>query len=414
MKHETIEKGPDEAATPAAPKPVRVGKFLFLLLVFAVAAGFSGVNSRRESDERLSKWTREQAIPTVALTSLKPDTALKTVILPGDVEANFSAAIHGQVSGYVRSWSKDIGAHVRRGDVLAVIDTPELDDRVTQAEGELAKANANLALAKVTADRWQTLRASSAVSQQAIDEKVGDERAKEAEVDAAKANLARLRSQKAFANIVAPFDGVVTARNVDIGSLVNSSSSSNPPLFVVSDISRMRIYVRAPEAYANSMKDGITAKLRLAEYPDRDFQAKIDTTSHAIDVKSRSLLVELMADNKDGLLQPGAFAQVAFELPPDDNAKQIAASALLFRDQATLLAIVGADDRVTLARVRIARDYGSKVDIQGKLPPGARIVLNPPESLDEGDRVRVAGGDGNSAEPNRERKIAQSDPEQDK
>jgi RND family efflux transporter MFP subunit len=293
----------------------------------------------------------------------------------------------------VQTWRKDIGAQVRRGDVLAVIDTPELDDRVAQAEGELAKANANLSLAKVTASRWETLRASSAVSQQAIDEKVGDQRAKEADVAEAEANLNRLRSQKAFANIVAPFDGVVTARNVDIGSLVNASASNNEPLFVVADISRMRIYVKAPEVYASSLKDGMTAKLRLAEYPGQEFTARIDTTAHAIDAKSRSLLVELIADNKDGLLQPGSFAQVNFELPPKPSAQQLPGSALLFRDQATMVAVVGKDDRVKLEHVRIVRDYGSSVEIDGNLSADARIVLNPPESMADGDQVHIAGAE---------------------
>jgi RND family efflux transporter MFP subunit len=393
MKHEPVERGFEEPPAPAPPKPVRAGKFLLLLVVVAVGVGVSGVLSRRQDDEKLTKWTREQAIRTVAVTSLKRDTTIKHVLLPGDVEAFYSASIHGQVSGYVREWRKDIGAKVKRGDILAIVDTPELDDRVTQAEGELAKANANLSLAKVTAERWQTLRASAAVSQQAIDEKVGDQRAKEADVDAAKANLDRLRSQKGFANIVAPFDGVVTARNIDIGSLVKSDSGDSAPLFVVADISRMRIYVRAPEVYAAALKDGMDAKLRLPEYPGQDFDAKIDTTSHAIDAKSRSLLVELMAENKDGVLRPGSFAQVAFDLPPDPNAERLSASALLFRDQETVVAILDSDDRVKLRRIHITRDYGSDVDIEGGIPTDARIVLSPPESIADGDQVRVTGAD---------------------
>jgi RND family efflux transporter MFP subunit len=393
MRHEPIERGFEEPPAPAPPKPVRAGKFLLLLVVVAIGVGVSGVLSRRQDDEKLTKWTRDQAIRTVAVTSLKRDTTIKHVLLPGNVEALYSASIHGQVSGYVREWRKDIGAKVKRGDILAIVDTPELDDRVTQAEGELAKANANLSLAKVTADRWETLRASSAVSQQAIDEKVGDQRAKEAEVDAAKANLNRLRSQKAFANIVAPFDGVVTARNIDIGSLVKSDSGDSQPLFVVADISRMRIYVRAPEVYAAALKDGMDAKLRLPEYPGQAFDAKIDTTSHAIDAKSRSLLVELMADNKDGVLRPGSFAQVAFDLPPDPNAERLSASALLFRDQETVVAILDNDDRVKLQRIHITRDYGSDVDIEGGIPADARIVMSPPESIADGDKVRVTGAD---------------------
>ena len=392
MKHEPV--GAEEHPTPAPPKPVRVGKFLLFLVVVAVAVGVSGVFKRRQDDEKLGKWTREQAMPTVAVTTAKPDMTIKHVVLPGDVQAFYSAAIHAQVTGYVHEWRKDIGSRVKQGEVLATIDTPALDDQVNQAEGEVEKANANLALAKTTADRWKTLGNSAAVSQQAIDEKVGDQRAKEAELSAAKANLARLRSQKAFATIVAPFDGVVTARNVDIGSYVNSSVNGGPPMFVVADVTRMRIYVKAPQVYAAALKNGMTAKLRLPEYPGREFDAKIDTTASAIDDKSRSLLVELMAENKDRLLRPGSFAQIAFDLPPDAQALEISASALLFRDQETVVVVVGDDDRVKLQRVRIARDYGSDVEIEGGLPPGARIALSPPESISDGDKVRVAGADG--------------------
>jgi RND family efflux transporter MFP subunit len=407
MKHQPVERD-QRAPKPSATKPARVGKFLLILVVVAVAVGVSGVMSRRQDDEKLAKWTHEQAIPTVAVTSLKPDTTVKHVVLPGQVEALYSASLHGQVSGYVQSWGRDIGAQVKRGDVLAVIETPELDDRVTQAEGELEKANANFALAKVTAGRWQALRASSAVSQQAIDEKVGDEKAKEAEVSAAKANLSRLRSQKGFAQIVAPFDGVVTARNVDIGSLVKSDSSGGAPLFVVSDISRMRIYVKAPEVYAAALTNGMTAKLRLPEYPARTFAAKIETTSHAIDAKSRSLLVELMADNEEGLLRPGSFTQVSFDLPPDPDAQKLSASALLFRDEATLAATVDKDDRIKLTPIRIARDYGSTVEIEGGLPADARIVLSPPESIQDGDKVRIAAADDRETTTPAKQNIAQT------
>lgn len=415
MKHEPVERGFEQSpGQPPRPKPARVGKFLILLVLVAAAVGVSGVKSRREDDEKLARWTRAQAIPTVAVTTLKPDTTVKQVVLPGDVEAFYSAALHGQVSGYVESWNKDIGAEVKRGDVLAVIETPELDDRVTQAQGELEKANANLALAKVTANRWETLRASSAVSQQSIDEKEGDEKAKEADVAAAKASLSRLKSQKAFAQIVAPFDGVVTARNVDIGSLVKDDSSTSLPLFTVSDISKVRIYVRAPEVYAAALKDGLTAKLRLPEYPDRDFVAKIATTSHAIDPKSRTLLVELIADNAGGLLRPGSFAQVAFELPPDPHAERLSSSALLFRDQETEVATVEKDDRIKLMRIRIARDYGSSVEIEGGLPADARIVLSPPESIANGDKVRVAAAEGDDHGEATKQNVAQTGAEKAK
>jgi RND family efflux transporter MFP subunit len=396
MKHEPIDCEVAKPVAPPAAKGVRVGKFLVVLVIVGIAVAGSGIASRRQDDETLTKWAREQATPTVAVTTVRPDTTIKQVALPGDVEAFYSASIHAQVSGYVKEWRTDIGAKVRKGDVLAVIDTPEIDDRISQAQGELEKANANLALAKVTADRWRALRSSSAVSQQAIDEKVGDERAKQADVSAAEAALDRLRALKNFAQIVAPFDGVVTARNIDIGSLVSSNPApGSTPLFVVADIRQMRIYVRAPEVYAAALKNGMTAKLHLPEYPGRPFTARIETTSHAIDVKSRALLVELIADNNDEGLRPGSFAQVDFEIPPAPNATRLSASALLFRDQATMVAAVDAADRIKLYRVRIVRDYGSEVEIEGELPAGAKIVVSPPESIADGDDVRLAAVDAN-------------------
>jgi RND family efflux transporter MFP subunit len=380
-----------EAAAPSEPpKPVKVGRFLLLGLVVAGVIAVSGVLARHGSEAKLTQWTDEQAIPTVAIVELKHDDQVKEIVLPGDLEAYYTALIHGQASGYVREWRTDIGAKVHKGDLLAVLDTPELDQRVTEAEGELAKAKANEALAQITADRWRTLRATAAVSEQAIDEKEGDAVAKQADVSAAQANLDRLHALKAFANIVSPFDGVVTARNVDVGSLVSATASGSQPLFTVSDVTQVRIYVRAPESYAATLKDGMKAKIFVPEYPGRAFDAVIATSSHAIDANSRSLLIELIADNSQGLLTPGSFAQVHFQSPPDLNAVQLPANALLFRDGAVLVALLGDNDRVHLTKVEIARDYGSEVEISNALPPNARVIASPPESIAEGDEVRLA------------------------
>ena len=327
----------------------------------------------------------------------------REVVLPGNVEAFVSASIHGQTSGYVQEWRKDIGAQVHQGEVLAVVDTPELDQSIAVAQSELARSKANLALAKVTAVRWNSLRATGGVSQQAVDEKDADSSAREAEVEAAQSNVDRLKAQKGFANIVAPFDGVVTARNVDIGSLVKADSNDTAALFTVADIHKMRIYVPVPESYAASLKDGMKATLSLPEYPDRKFEATISTTSHAIDQKSRTLLVELIADNKDGALSPGAFARVHFDIPPDPNAMRLPASALLFRDNTLEVATVGLDNRIALKKVRIARDLGTEIEITGGLSVDERIVANPPDSIGDGEEVRVmeAGGEktpGSSAQ----------------
>ncbi len=392
MKH---EQPPDSvgvdgsAASPKSHAPVRAGRVVILLIVVALGVAATGIFDRRHAEERLARWTNEQAVPTVALVSVRRGGDAREVVLPGDVEAFYDASIHGQTSGYVREWRKDIGANVRKGDILAVVETPELDERISVAESELLKAKANQALAHVTAQRWISLRNSAAVSQQAADEKDSDANAKNAEVEAAQANVDRLKALKAFANIVAPFDGVVTARNVDVGSLVKADSNDGAALFTVADIHQMRVYVRAPQSYAAALKAGMKATLALPEYPNRTFDATIATTSHAIDNKSRALLVELLADNKDGRLSPGAFARVHFQIPPDPDAITLPADALLFRGDAVEVATLGLDNRIALKKVKIARDLGSEVEITGDLGLEERIVTNPPDSIGDGEEVRV-------------------------
>jgi RND family efflux transporter MFP subunit len=382
-------------------RPVKVGRAILVLAVAAIAVAYTGISARRHDDEKLKQWTEEQAIPPVAVVTPQRGGETRELVLPGNVDAFYSAAIHSQVMGYVQEWRKDIGAKVHQGDVLAVVDTPELDDRIAVAQSELAKAKANLALAKVTAARWDSLRHTAAVSQQEADEKDSDARAQAAQVDAAQSNVDRLKAQKAFSNIVAPFDGVVTARNVDVGSLVRADGVDTPPLFTVADIHQMRVYVPVPETYAASLKDGMKATLELPEYPDRKFDATIETTSHAIDRKSRSLLVELTADNKDGALSPGAFARIRFELPPDPNTLTIPASAIVFRGDAPQVAAIGRDNRVSLKKVQIMRDLGTEVEITGGLNQDERIVANPPDSIGNGEEVRVmeAAGDKTPGSP---------------
>jgi RND family efflux transporter MFP subunit len=381
--------------------PVKAGRAIVLFSVAAVAIAATGIVGRRHDEERLARWTDEQAIPPVAVVTPQRGGQTRELVLPGNVAAFYSASIHGQVRGYVSEWRKDIGAKVKQGDVLAVVDTPELDQSIAVAQSEVAKAKANFALAKVTAARWDSLRASAAVSQQAADEKDSDEHAQAAQVDAAQSNVDRLKAQKSFADIVAPFDGVVTARNVDVGSLVRADGVDTPALFTVADIHQMRVYVPVPETYAADLKDGMRATLELPEYPDRKFDATIATTSHAIDKKSRSLLVELLADNKDGALAPGAFARVHFHMPPDPNTLRIPAGAILFRGDAPQVAAIGLDNRIALKKVHIVRDLGSEVEITGGLTNDKRIVANPPDSIGDGEEVRVmqAAGEKTQASP---------------
>jgi RND family efflux transporter MFP subunit len=379
-------EGRDYVKTRAPVKPWRA---ILLLAAVAILVAYTGISDRRTDAKRLNQWTQEQAVPTVAIVTPQRGGEGRELVLPGNVDAYYSADIHGQVKGYVQEWREDIGAKVHQGEVLAVVDTPELDQSIAVAQSELVKAKANLALAKVTAGRWDSLRASAAVSQQAADEKEADAKARAAEVEAAQSNVDRLKAEKGFANIAAPFDGVVTARNVDVGSLVRADGTNSPALFTVADIHQMRIYVPVPESYAADLKDGMKATLELPEYPDRKFDATIATTAHAIDPKSRTLLVELLADNKDGLLAPGAFTRVHFEIPSDPNILTIPASALVYRDNDMQVAVVGLDNRIALKKVRIARDLGTEVEITGGLSQGERIVANPPDSIGDGEEVRV-------------------------
>lgn len=375
----------------------RAGGALLVLALVAAGAAAWGVVSRRADEEKLTQWTLERATPTVAVVSPERGAGTQELVLPGDVDAFYTAVVHAQVSGYVAKWYKDIGASVKAGDLLATIDTPELDQRLAEAREQLTRAKANQALAAVTAERWKSLRQSGAVSQQAADEKTADEQAQEAGVAAASANVDRLKALKAFSNIVAPFDGVVTQRNIDIGSLVSDSTSAGSGLFAVADTHEMRVYVKAPQSFAAELHDGMKATLSLPQYPGRTFEATIATTSRAIDQRSRTLLVELAAKNEDGALPPGAFAEVHFQLPLSADSLRLPASAMIFRDRAVEVATVDANNRVVMKKVEIARDLGSEVAIASGLEPTDRVIASPLDSLEQGDEVRILGQSGANA-----------------
>jgi len=397
MNDSEQDSSPPPAAAPARRRP-KIGRVLILLGVAAVVVASSGIWSRRTSDAKLEQWTRERAIPTVTIINPRPGGNSRELVLPGDVEAYYSAPIHAQVSGYVKTWRKDIGAQVKAGDILAEVDTPELDQQIAQAKEELAKAKSNQALAAITAKRWTALRSSNAVSQQAADEKEGDARAKDADVAAAQANVDRMKAQKDFANIVAPFDGVVTARNIDVGALVNpSTNGANSDLFSVADIHEMRVYVKVPQNYTAELHAGMTATLKLPQYPDRTLEATIATTSNSISKNSRSLLVELMAKNDDRALMPGAYAQISFNLPADTNTLRVPASALLFRDSSVEVATIGPDDKVVLKKIEIARDLGSEIEVARGVSADDRIIDGPSDSIDTGDQIKIKDAGANSA-----------------
>lgn len=364
------------------------------LVVMGIVAGivaFNGVHNRTNSETRLAKWTMAQSIQTVDVINPKLGSGPQELVLPGEIAAWYSAPIHARVNGYVKMWYKDIGAKVKAGEVLAEIDTPDLDQQVEQAEGELAKAQANASLAEVTAKRWETLRQSAAVSQQVTDEKDGDYKARLADVSSAKANVARLEAMEGFKKLTAPFDGIVTERKIDVGALVHSTESDATELFEVADVHEMRIYVDAPQSFAAQLHAGMNAKLMLSQYPGRTFNAVLTTTSDAISKKARTLLVELHRDNKDGLLQPGSFVEVHFELPPDQNVMVLPASALIFRSEKQQVAVVGMDNKVVLKTIEIGRDLGTEIEITSGLSPSDKVIRNPSDSIGNGDSVHIKG-----------------------
>jgi membrane fusion protein, multidrug efflux system len=363
--------------------------FIIAAVIFLVVL-LAGIASRVIAAHRLDGATSAAAIPTVSVISPSYSTQAPTLVLPGDVKAFYEAPIYAQVSGYLQSWSADIGTPVHKGQVLATISTPNLDQQLAQAQANLVSALANEQIAATTAQRWDKMRAGEAVSQQDADVKDADYQAAHAATEAAHAAVAGLQAQEAFKNIVAPFDGVVTARNTDIGALISTTSASPTPLFVVDDVSRLRIYVSVPESYAAEVKTSKVATFTVPDYPGRKFQATLAATADAIDPSSGTLLVQFQADNASGELQPGDYAQVTIELPADAQALALPSSALMFRDNGMQVATVGPDNRVVIKPISIGRDLGNVVQIATGIGKGDRIINNPPDALEEGDQVQLA------------------------
>jgi RND family efflux transporter MFP subunit len=391
-----MNEHPPVAVTEPSRSRGRLGR-LIPLLALIVFAGLvaQGVMQRRNAAAKLARWTDKRAIASVALVSPRLDSSPRSFILPGRVEPFYDAAIDAQVSGYVKEWRTDYGANVKKGETLAVIDTPDLDQRIAQARQWVAHAKSAEALADLTSQRWSALRATGAVSQQASDATASHARVEQADVAAAVADLNRLLAWKAFTNVVAPFDGVVTARNIDIGSYVTDRLRANKsaPMFKVADIHAMRVYVNAPENYAADLHAGVTATLVLSQQPDRVFHASVVTTSHAIDVKSRMLLVELNAANPDRALTPGAYVSVRFSLPKTSGvALHIPSSALAIGPKGPSVATI-VNGRARFKKVVVAHDYGVEVEVASGVSPSDWLIDNPGDGLADGDPVRIGKPD---------------------
>lgn len=359
--------------------------------IVAVAVVAVGLYSRRSDALDTHAWSETQAVPTVHLVKVAPVAANGDLTLPGTMAAWNTAHIFARVAGYLQSWDRDIGANVSQGTPLARIDTPELDQQIIAARAALAKAKAGAALAHSTAARWNDLLTDHSVSQQEADERNGNLAVQQATVRGAEADLGRLLAFKAYATVRAPFAGVVTQRSADIGDLVGPGATAAQPMFTVADTTRIRLYVGVPQAYAASIKAGQEATLTVPDQPGQTFTAKVVGTSDAINPQNGALQVQLLADNSGHALRAGGYAQVSFKVPGRAGAVSIPSSALLFRSAGTQVAMVGGDGKVRLVPVQVGRDMGKTVEIASGLTPGAQIIDNPPDSITNGQPVRVDG-----------------------
>jgi RND family efflux transporter MFP subunit len=400
----------DHTPKPAAPPPSSRSLRRFGLIAIAAAAIVAaiGILERRGHEAEVKQWTHEQAVPTVALISPEHGASTQRVVLPGTVQAWFEAPIYARVNGYLKGWYFDYGAQVKKGTVLAEIETPDLDAQLTAAQAKLNSARAVVKVreaerdfAESTYDRWRdspkgVVSAQEQQSKQAdYNSALARVNSAKAEVDADQGEVDRVDAMETYKKIAAPFDGVVTARETDVGALINAGSGtgggSGPELFRVADVHKMRIYVQVPQQMSAGIQPGMPAELRLPQFPDKTFHARVATTSNAINLSARTLLVELHAENSEDELQPGAYTQVTFELPSNPNIVHVPTSALIFREHGTEIAVVGPDDKRANKTVRLGRNLGTEVEILGGLSPSDRVINSPPDSLGAGDKVRIAG-----------------------
>lgn len=372
-------------------KPSRARPALFAAIAILVAGGVvaGGLVTRHNQGEQLQAGAAERSVPTVSLVSLK-DIPASDLELPARIEAWARAPIYARVSGYLARWNVDIGTPVKTGQVLAQIDTPDLDQDLRQAQAQLAVARTGLTLADSTAKRWQALVGQNAVSKQEADEKQNDFMSRQSTVQALQASVSRQQALKTYTTLVAPFDGVVTARNTDVGALVNVGGASGSELFVVSDIRKLRVYVNVPQRQVALIKPGSKATLSVPERPDASYTATVQSTAQAIAAGSGTMLVQLAVDNKNGELLPGAYANVRFDLPLDASTVSVPPGALMLGKDGVRVATLDGANKVRIKKVTIGRDMGTVVQLAGGVERSDRIIDSPPDGLAEGDTVRIA------------------------
>jgi RND family efflux transporter MFP subunit len=389
---ETTLSGEGPAAVTDAPEPgLTRGTWIGVAVIAVIVAlvVIFGIAARRHSESTLETDTKAASIPSVNVIHPASSLLSSGLALPGNTQAYVDTPIYARTSGYLKNWYFDIGAHVRKGQLMAVIETPELDEQLQVAQADLKSSEANLNLANTTSARYQNLLTTNSVSTQETDVAVSDAAAKKAAVDASTAAVRRLQQLQSFEKIYAPFDGIVTARNIDIGGLIQAGENTTPKeLFHLAAIQKIRVFVSVPEAYSTSIKAGGKAALTLDEYPGREFEGTIARNSNAIDSSTRTLNVEVDVDNPKGELLPGAYVFVHFKVPQRSSNLMIPSNTLLFRAQGLQVGVVR-DGRVQLVPVTISKDLGANVEIASGLTPNDAVILDPSDSLASGQEVQV-------------------------
>lgn len=374
----------------AAGKGGGLFKVLLGAALLLVVLGAITLLQHRSEYRTLAKETETLAIQTVGVIHPSPETGQENLALPGTMEAFVEAPIYARTNGYLKKWYHDIGSRVQKGDLLAEIDTPEVDQQLSQARADVATAQANAHLSEITSSRYAELLKTDGVSKQEVDNAAGDLAAKRAIVQSVEANVRRLEEMKSFQHIYAPFSGVITRRNVDIGTLINAGNGgTSQQLFYLAQMSPLRVYVRVPEIYANNIQAGLGAHLELTQHPGEKFEGKVVRTSEAIDPATRTLLTEVDVPNRDGELLPGGYAQVHLEVKVTGPRLQVPVNALLFRSEGLRAVVVDTSHKIHLRPLTVGRDYGTAVEVLQGLEPSDWIVLNPADSLEEGQEVRV-------------------------
>jgi RND family efflux transporter MFP subunit len=396
-KDPDVGPGPNKLLHHAPPPGLK--RWGRLAVIAAIVVAVLGIGWRLWNSRDAAEATEDQSVPTVQVIKIRIAKNGGNLALPGDLQAFASAPIHAQVSGYVQKWFFDIGAHVKKGDLLAQIDPRTYEAALAQSKGMLARDSATLANARVDLNRYQALAAQNAISAQQLSTQQATVGAQAGIVDSDRAQVSQASINLAYTRIIAPFDGIVTSRAIDVGNLVTVGTPTATPLFTVADQSKLRLYVRVPQNYAPYIQGGMAVSFTLPQYPGKLFHAKLVANANAVASATGTMLLQFAADNSDGALQPGAYAEVKFPLPAGANGIRVPATALIFRDAGMQVAKVDATGHVKLQTVTIARDLGAAVDISSGVSPADRIIDNPADALQDGDEVKVAEAANQDAKP---------------